>query len=187
MPEAAPEFVAAVLTGGASRRMGRDKATLLVDGTAMGARVAAAATAAGAAAVVCIGSPVGDLPLMPDERPGDGPLGAIAAALRWAAGRPAVVLACDLLDPDPIAVRTAVAEAIGHGCDVAVPVVDGREQWLHACWLPGALDAIGAAIDGGERAVHRAAAGLRVHRYEAADAAAFADADTADDLPPGDR
>jgi molybdopterin-guanine dinucleotide biosynthesis protein A len=181
-------FVVAVLTGGASRRMGQDKATLVVDGAAMAVRVARASTAAGAAAVVCVGAPVDGLDRLPDDHPGSGPLGGVVTALRWAGDRPVVVLACDLLDPDPDAVRAAVeALATDSGCDVAVPVVAGREQWLHACWRPSALGPIEDAFGAGERAVHRAAAALQVCRYDAADPHAHADADTVEDLRPDDR
>jgi molybdopterin-guanine dinucleotide biosynthesis protein A len=125
---------------------------------------------------------------LPDDRPGEGPLGAIVAALRWSGGVPVVVLACDLLAPDATAVRAAAEQlAAAEDCDVAVPVAAGREQWLHACWSPSGRGALEAALAAGERAVHRAASGLRVHRYEAADPGAHADADTVDDLPPGDR
>ena len=49
------EFAGVVLTGGASRRMGRDKALLPVDGVPMAVRVATAMIAAGAHPVVALG------------------------------------------------------------------------------------------------------------------------------------
>src|SRR3954462_6906248 len=93
------EWVGAVLTGGSSRRMGRDKATLLIDGTTMAERVASALVEAGAASVVCVGPAVGALRSVREDEPGSGPLGAIVAALRWADPRPVVVAPCDLVDP----------------------------------------------------------------------------------------
>jgi molybdopterin-guanine dinucleotide biosynthesis protein A len=192
MAEAA--LVAAVLTGGASRRMGRDKATLPIDGAPMAARVAAAAVAAGAAAVVAVGRPVAGLDHLPDEEAGAGPLAGLVVALAWAAGLAdhphAVVLGCDLVAPSPPAIRRAAAELArdGDAAVVAVPVVDGREQWLHACWRPApAGTVLRDRFAAGERAVHRAVEGLAVRRYEADDPAALADADTVDELPPAAR
>ena len=59
-------FAGAVLTGGRSSRMGRDKATLPVDGVPMAARVADALRRAGAEPVLAVG---GDQP--PRWRPSD--------------------------------------------------------------------------------------------------------------------
>ena len=70
-------WVGAVLTGGASRRMGRPKADIEVDGVAMAARVADAMVAAGALDVARIGDEVAD------HHPGEGPLGGVLTALSW--------------------------------------------------------------------------------------------------------
>lgn len=184
MPEVGGEFVAGVLTGGASRRMGRDKATLPVGGAPMGARVSAAARDAGAAETVCVGLAVPGEAHLTDDHPGSGPLGGLLTALRWAGGRPVVVLGCDLVDPSPAAIGRAVARLLAvDAADVAVPVARGREQWLHAAWAPSALAPLEAAFAAGERAVHRAVAGLVVHRYDEHDIEALADADTPEDLP----
>jgi molybdopterin-guanine dinucleotide biosynthesis protein A len=184
-----PAFAAAVLTGGASRRMGRAKATLAIDGIAMARRVGAAAAAAGADRVVAVGLAVDGLDHLADEHPGAGPLGAVVTALRWAGPDPVVVLACDLLQPSPAAVAQAIAVLVDDpAAAVAVPVVDGRAQWLHAAWRPqAALGALETAFAAGERSIHGAVSSLVVARYEEADPVAFGDADTIADLPPGAR
>ena len=74
---------AAVLAGGASRRMGRDKATLAVGGVEL-ASVALAAAARVADPVVLVapeGHPARRLPARLVTDPGQGPLAAVAAAL----------------------------------------------------------------------------------------------------------
>lgn len=176
-------FAVAVLTGGASRRMGRDKASLPIDGVPMAERVALAATDAGAMAIAAVGRPVPGCHHVPDDHPGEGPLGGVLTALHWSADRAVVVVACDLLEPSPDAIVSAAEVRASTGAAVAVPVVGGRAQWLHACWSPDAAAALTAAFDAGERAVHRAAERLAVVRYPEANAAALADADTEADLP----
>lgn len=184
---------AAVLTGGASRRMGTPKADLLVDGATMAERVLAAAAAAGAGALAAVGRPVAGHPAVEhlvEDEPGAGPLGAVLAALRWAGGDEVLVLACDLLRPSAAAMARVVG-ALGAdaGADVAVPVVADRPQWLHGAWRsgPATLGAVAAALDAGERSLHGAAERLVVQRLlvAPADAPAFADADRPEDLPGG--
>jgi molybdopterin-guanine dinucleotide biosynthesis protein A len=92
---------AAVLAGGAGRRMGRDKATLAVAGVAMARRVAA--VAAQVADPVVLVAPAGHpavplgvsigLPTVAD--PGSGPLAAVAAALDELTAEHVLVLATD--------------------------------------------------------------------------------------------
>lgn len=179
--------MAAVLTGGASRRMGRDKASLPVDGVPMAVRVAEAARAAGAVEVVSIGAPVDGVAHRPDDHPGEGPLGAVLTALRWAGDRRVLVLSCDLVSPSPTVMQRAV-DALGPAHHLAVPLAEGRPQWLHAAWAPpGPIDELEARFAAGERSIHRAAADLVAVYYDEPDLAALADADTPADLPPADR
>jgi molybdenum cofactor guanylyltransferase len=89
-----------VLAGGASRRMGRDKAALELAGRPMLAWVVDALREAFGALVV-IGPPeraalVPDAPIIADAYPGQGPLGGIATALRHADGGRVFVSACDM-------------------------------------------------------------------------------------------
>ncbi|HEY8544052.1 MAG TPA: molybdenum cofactor guanylyltransferase [Acidimicrobiales bacterium] len=196
------EWSAAVLCGGASRRMGTDKALVTVDGVPMLRRVAVALRRAGAGHVACVGSgtPADDarrrgalaglgVVAVADDHPGEGPLGGILTALRTAPDDVDVVLvvACDLLTPTPSALAATVAALAdpdagadpGTGHDVAVP--HGR-QWLHAAWHRRVLPTLTARFAAGERAVHRAVEGLTVAAVDV-DPAACRDADTPDDLP----
>ena len=185
-------FAGAVLCGGASRRMGRDKALMEVDGRALALRVADALRNAGADPVTAVG---GDLPALaalglagvPDEAPGEGPLTGILTALTAAAAGDAPIVfvaACDLVGPDPAAVSATVAalDAALEG-DVAVPVAGGRRQWMHAAWRASAAAPLAAAFAAGERAVHAAVAAAALRVVDVAMApSAVADADTPADL-----
>lgn len=153
----------AVLAGGASRRMGRDKALIEVAGTAMVARVAGVLESAGCGPVVVVG---GDeaaiiglgLPMVADLWAGAGPLGAIITALRWAEG-PVVVAACDLPDLSVEAVRAVAGDHPSGGGDTSVDVVvatTGRLEPLLSRWNPSALGVLEERfLRRGERAVHR--------------------------------
>jgi molybdopterin-guanine dinucleotide biosynthesis protein A len=190
-PAAVPAFSGAVLCGGASRRMGRDKALIPLDGRSLAGRVADAIGAAGAAGVVAVGgdpSALADegLTVIPDAEPGAGPLAGIVTALEHH-DRDEIVFvgACDLVAPSSGAI-VATVRALGAapGADVAVPVTGGRRQWMHAAWRRRAAMPLGAAFAAGERAVHAAVAAGGVRVVELAVApAAVADADAPADLP----
>jgi molybdenum cofactor guanylyltransferase len=151
-----------VLTGGASRRMGRTKALVPVDGTAMAARVAASLRGVGCSPVVAVGGdrdelvPLG-LQVVPDDHPGQGPLGGIVTAMRMAAtldGADLLVVACDLPFVGPAELAALVAGATAHpDADVVVARTDRREPAC-ALWRPSSHTVTTAAFDAGERAVH---------------------------------
>jgi molybdopterin-guanine dinucleotide biosynthesis protein A len=88
---------AAVLAGGASRRMGRDKATLAVGGVALAAGVLAAAAQVADPVVLVApqGHPARTLGARVVTDPGEGPLAALAAALAALEARHVLVLAGD--------------------------------------------------------------------------------------------
>jgi molybdopterin-guanine dinucleotide biosynthesis protein A len=90
-------FGVIILTGGASRRMGADKAALDWDGRRAVDRVAALATALGAAQVLTAGRDHG-LEHVDDPAPGAGPVGGVLAGARALAAHGltrALVLAVD--------------------------------------------------------------------------------------------
>lgn len=195
--------VGAVLCGGASRRMGRDKALIEVDGRPMAARVAAALRAGGCDRVLAVGGDaaalearVPGLETVPDRWPGEGPLGGLATALS-SATRPAgpdggevvlVLAPCDWLAPaaDVVAV---LLDALDRTPDasVAVPLVGGRRQWVHAAWRvdAGVADRATALLGSGARRLADAAdlvEGRGGVVEVAVAASALIDADTPGDL-----
>jgi molybdopterin-guanine dinucleotide biosynthesis protein A len=161
----------AVLTGGTSSRMGRDKGLLLGD-VAVGAL-----RAAGIDDVVRIGGVAGDVL---DDHPGEGPLGGILTALRRASSADVVVvLACDLPLIDGPTVR-AIVEALGPADAVACP----PGEPLCGAWRPGlARPVLERLFTEGERSPRRALAGLRVALVDVPDPTRLADADTPGALP----
>ncbi len=94
------DAVGAVLVGGESRRMGRDKARLPFGGVALAARALEILRAVfeEVALVTGEGSDYSDLGCIQirDRFPGAGPLAGVEAACAWAGERPALVLACDM-------------------------------------------------------------------------------------------
>ena len=159
----------AVLCGGASRRMGRDKALLELGGVALAARVARAMTAAGADPVVAVGGDADalgrwQLAVVADDHPGEGPLGGVLTALHALREHPIVaILACDLAEPHPATIRAVVhALRVDTDADVAVPVHLGRRHFHHAVWRQRALPTIEQAFRSGERAPRRVSDELRV-------------------------
>jgi molybdopterin-guanine dinucleotide biosynthesis protein A len=107
-------LAAVILVGGASSRMGQDKAALDWGGLRAVDRVAALARAAGAAPIVTVGGDYG-LPFVQDPEPGAGPVAGVLAALpilRAAGARRILVLAVDAptLGPADLAPLLAAAD-----------------------------------------------------------------------------
>jgi molybdopterin-guanine dinucleotide biosynthesis protein A len=85
---------AIILCGGASRRMGRDKAVLDWDGQRAVDRVAVLARSVGAEALVTAGANLG-LPWVPDDEAFAGPVGGVLAGARALGTARLLVLAVD--------------------------------------------------------------------------------------------
>lgn len=157
--------VAVILAGGASRRMGRDKAGVEVLGASSLARVEGAARAALADVLVVGGERAG---AVPDLIPGEGPLQAVVAAARARPGRALLLLPCDvpLIEPADVG---RLAAPLPDGVDARVLTIDGRDQYLCAHLGPGALAACEAAFARGERALWRIFRELPLARLDAAE------------------
>ncbi|HZU80927.1 MAG TPA: molybdenum cofactor guanylyltransferase [Acidimicrobiales bacterium] len=177
-----------LLTGGASRRLGRDKATVAFGGERCAARVAGV-LATVARPVLEIGPGVSGLRSVPDAQPGAGPLAALVTGCRALGtertGIPVLVLACDV----PL-VTAALLRLLATwpGTGSAVPLVDGRPQPLCARFSAAAVARATAALAGGERSLRPLLASPDVELLDAsvwgpvADPVVFVDIDTPEDL-----
>ena len=152
------EVVAIVLAGGRSRRMGRDKAGVVLGGRTLLQR-AVDATAGVATRVVIVGAPGRALPEVACARPlvfvtdpveGEGPLAGIVTGLEAAGAPVAVVTCCDQPFIRPAFLWLLAECARTH---VAVlPVFEGRPEPLCTAVRREALPQLRAALDHGNRA-----------------------------------
>jgi molybdopterin-guanine dinucleotide biosynthesis protein A len=148
-----------ILAGGASRRMGQDKAFLEVGGQPLIAIVAERLRAVTSEVIVAANDTAryaafGDR-CVPDVYPGVGTLGGIHAGLRAAAHDLVLVVACDMpfLNPDLLAwfVDTAGKTNGGGRADLIVLKHEDGVEPLHAVYRRSCLPAIEATIRTGER------------------------------------
>jgi molybdopterin-guanine dinucleotide biosynthesis protein A len=148
-----PHPTGVILAGGASTRMGVDKAVIEVGGRPMVMRVADALREGGCDPVVCQGgteqiTTTLGLDVLPDPEPGAGPVPAILAALRHDGG-PILVAACDLADLDADAVRSVIeAGSTGPVPMVAAGFADDRPHLL-SFWPSEALDPLAILVADG--------------------------------------
>lgn len=186
---ARPPVAGLLLTGGASRRMGRDKASIVLADGRTCARTVAARLAQVADPVLEIGPGTSGLTAVPDDRPGAGPLAALATG--WAAlvgsghSGPVLVLACDL---PRVTVPLLELLARAPGDDTVVPVVGGRPQPLCARFAPTSLDQCQRLTAEGRRSLKALIDAAPVVWLgpemwsEVVDEQCFADIDTPEDL-----
>lgn len=155
----------------------------------MARRVGDALQAAGAAEVFAVGGDQRALDAMgldarPDGFPGAGPLAATVTALEEAGHDLVLVTSCDLVHPSAAAMAATVRALLDHpGAVGAVPVVDGRHQWVHAAWHRRVAPLLRDAVEAGERSLRAVGGQLLVFEVEQLDPSALLDADTPGDLP----
>lgn len=142
-----------VLVGGASRRMGRDKALLPLNGMSM-VEVIASKVRAAAGSVTLIG-PVQKyanlgLPIVPDAIENCGPIGGLYTALRQTSAEWNLLVACDMPELTEAFLKQllAAAEASDAASDIdcLVPEIDGKIHPLCAVYHRRLVSAAEAAI-----------------------------------------
>jgi molybdopterin-guanine dinucleotide biosynthesis protein A len=140
-----------VLAGGASRRMGRDKASLELDGESLALR-AARRLAEVCATVVIAGGGRASVPGFPAvaDGPGRGPAAGILGAARAWPGWSLLVLACDL----PRVPAALLAELARSSADLAFPRRGGELEPACALYGPQALARLEERVGRGELAMH---------------------------------
>jgi molybdopterin-guanine dinucleotide biosynthesis protein A len=152
------QAVGVVLAGGASRRMGRSKASLpFGDGTLLDWAVGLVRGAApevwvsvGSRADAAGAPPKGAAGFLIDPVPGAGPLAALRVALAQI-GRPVLLVACDLPFLDPADLAALAAEP--PGADAVVLADADGPQPLAALYGPALLPAVEACLARGEAAM----------------------------------
>jgi molybdopterin-guanine dinucleotide biosynthesis protein A len=184
-----PRPVIAVLTGGRSSRMGRDKATIEVSGRTMLDTILQVAVGVGDPLVVGPGPGPEGIPCTADLRPGrQGPLAGLEAALAWASGRDVVLLAVD----QPFLRSPTVVHLLDEAGDAVVPDDEGWLQVTCAVYRAACLPEVRASLDAGERSllaildrVDTRVVGQRAWRRWGEDGRSWFSADTPDRLAEG--
>lgn len=143
---------AVVLAGGASRRMGRDKALIELDGQRLVDRaVERMATVADHVLVASGGRSLGRHDEVADAPDCDGPLAGILAALRRTESDVLAIVPVDAPDTDPRVVARLAALCHASGRAACVVHADGHVQALHAVIARSARPAVEARVAAGER------------------------------------
>jgi molybdopterin-guanine dinucleotide biosynthesis protein A len=175
-----------VLAGGRSSRLGEDKARLSYRGVPLLSHVADEVRAA-AGSVTVIADPARyadlNLPVVPDLRPGVGPLGGIETAVAQGKAEWNLIVACDMpnLTREWLSGLIAAALAQSAGADCVLGLSQGGLEPLCAVYRARTLDAIRAALDAGVRKVTDALAGLQVAHYRIDNQSVTANVNTPED------
>jgi molybdopterin-guanine dinucleotide biosynthesis protein A len=171
-----------VLAGGASSRMGQDKALLELDGVTILDRVAAEVLAAcGSVTVIAPPERYGKLGLnvVPDLQPGEGPLGGILTALSVTVADWNLMVACDMPDINRIVLGELLQQAEAQDADCLLGInAAGRRQPLCAVYHRRCLPVIETAMQSGMRKVTAALEGLRVLEWQPLNADLFTNLNT---------
>lgn len=153
-----------LLAGGASRRMGRDKAWVQLGGEALAVRGLRVLDDVCDDVVVASGDGcrLGALgrTQVADAGEGRGPLAGIVAGLAAARHDLVAVLAVDLPGADAAVLRRLAD--VWRGEAAVVPCVRGRLEVLHGVWARAACGALRERLAGGQPAVVAAARALGV-------------------------
>jgi len=129
-----PDAVGFVLAGGRSSRMGADKALVLLNGKPLVAHALGILRRAGLTASIAGGQPelAAFAPLVEDNRPGQGPLSGICAALASTAARWTVFISVDLPFLPASLLRYLLERARISGSAISVASVNGFAQTFPA-------------------------------------------------------
>lgn len=182
---------AAVLAGGKSTRMGRDKGLITHEGRTLVEHVVDRLRTVSDDVFVVTKRPRTlehlAVSVIADRSDVHSPLAGIATAVREARYDYVFVCACDMPFVSPDLVRFLADRAVGHAA--IVPRRDGRAEATCAMWSGNAADDIDAALAVGERAVYRVLDTLDVVWIEESDwraidptGASFVNVNTPEDL-----
>ena len=146
------DFTVAILAGGKSERMGRDKAEIVVAGETMLGRTVRVARESGATSVIVIGREKPDgwegetASFIADaaERRGQGPLAGLATTLENSPTHTVILLACDMPALSAEALRWLALQTREDSIRVGVVAVgaDGEIEPLFSLYTKAALPAL---------------------------------------------
>jgi molybdopterin-guanine dinucleotide biosynthesis protein A len=142
----------AIQAGGQSRRMGRDKGLVLLNGRPLVRHLLDRVADLGDEVLITTNDSEGyaflGVKLTSDETPGAGALSGLRTALKAAHGDKVLVLACDM----PFVSRPLLTYMIGLApqADVIVPRPAGEYEPMHAIYDKGCLSAIEASLEAGD-------------------------------------
>ncbi len=158
------DCTALILAGGDSRRMGQDKAALLLDGQTLLDRAIAAMQQIFPEVIVSVRQPRAgvELPQVRDEVAASGPLAGLVAGLAQAETPWVFAVACDMPFLTPALVEGLATLRGQH--QAVVPVADGHPQPLAAFYATNALETIRASLAGEDKSFRGALQKLDV-RY----------------------
>jgi molybdenum cofactor guanylyltransferase len=140
-----------ILAGGKSRRYGRNKALVNINGTPLIKRVLKVMEDLFPSTILITNTPDTysflNLPMFEDRIKGLGPLGGIFTGLNVIPEKAGFFVACDMpfLNPDLIRYQAAVQR----GFDVVVPTFSGKFEALHALYTQKCLPEIERMIHAG--------------------------------------
>ncbi|HJY88614.1 MAG TPA: molybdenum cofactor guanylyltransferase [Candidatus Acidoferrales bacterium] len=156
-----------ILAGGASSRMGRDKALLEIDGEPLLVRTARLLEPL-VADVTVIGRPERyaalGLRAVPDDTSGRGPLGGIVTALRVSGTEWNLIVGCDLPYLNRAWLELLITRALASPADALVPETRRGLEPLCAMYRARSAAALGSAVTRGEHKVTDAVAKLAIEK-----------------------
>jgi FdhD protein len=145
-----------ILAGGESRRMGRNKALLDVDGSPIITRIYRMLAHLFHEVIVVTNTPLDYdfLPCrkVPDLYPGCGSVAGLHSALSHSRTAYSFVTACDMPFLDPTIIRSLCDTRL-EGYDAVIPFSAGGQEPLHAVYASTCTDVFGQAILRGERKI----------------------------------
>lgn len=147
------DCTALILAGGDSRRMGQDKAALVLDGKTLLERVTATMQQIFPKVIVSVRQLRAGLsvPQVCDEQPAGGPMAGLIAGMQQAKTPWVFAVACDM----PFVTKDVVTRlaALRNGYQAVVPVVGGYAQPMAAFYAASALDAMRASMAAGDKSL----------------------------------
>ncbi len=164
--------VAVILASGQGRRIGGDKARVLLAGEPLWRHVAGRLEAQVAGLAVNGGGDFGDYPVVLDATPGLGPLGGILAAMTWAAGQGVSRVLTVAVDT-PFLPRNLAARLANAPGPVAVARTADGLHGTTALWDVALAGALNGELEQGTRKV-----------IEWANTVGFIAVDFPDQIPP---